>query len=71
MELFDKTYNWNLPLRSVGVRAINLKGEGLAVQEDLFGEIRQNEKIEKMEDSLFSVRNRFGKNSVKRGTTLY
>lgn len=71
MELFDKTYTWNLPLRSVGVRAINLKGEGLAVQEDLFGEIRQNEKIEKMEDSLFSVRNRFGKNSVKRGTTLY
>ena len=70
MELFDKSYNWRLPLRSVGVRAINLKGEGAAVQDDLFGAREQEEKIEKIEDSIYTLRGRFGKTSVKRGRTL-
>ena len=70
MELFDKSYEWHLPLRSVGIRAINLTDDGFAVQEDLFGHTAQNEKIEKIEDSLFSVRTRFGKNSVKRGRNI-
>ena len=71
MELFDKSYKWYLPLRSVGFRAINLKGDCTAVQEDLFGSAAQNERQEKIEDSLFSVRDRFGKESVKRGRILY
>ena len=71
MELFDKSYNWNLPLRSVGVRAINLTGENAAVQQDLFGETGKNEKIESIENSLFSVRRRFGKGSIKRGRTIF
>lgn len=70
MELFDKSYKWHLPLRSVGIRAINLKDEGVAVQEDLFGNAEKNKKIEAVEDSLFKVRNRFGKNSVKRGRNI-
>ena len=70
MELFDKTYNWNLPLRSVGVRAINLKADCAAVQEDLFGESDKNERIEKIEDSIYSVRDRFGKGSIKRGRNV-
>ncbi|MBR4910162.1 MAG: DNA polymerase IV [Clostridia bacterium] len=71
MELFDKTYRWNLPLRSVGIRAINLKGDNVAVQEDLFGLSLKDEKIEKVEDSLFDLRNRFGKSSIKRGRTIF
>lgn len=70
MELFDKSYEWRLPLRSVGVRAINLKGEGFAVQQDLFGKTEQFKKIEKIEDSLFKVRDKFGKESIKRGTNI-
>ncbi|MBO4693009.1 MAG: DNA polymerase IV [Clostridia bacterium] len=71
MELFDKTYKWNLPLRSVGIRAINLKDDNCAVQEDLFGESDKNEKIEKIEDSIYSVRDKFGKKSIKRGRNIY
>ena len=70
MHVFDETYKWELPLRSVGIRAINLKGESVAVQEDLFGESGENEKIEKIEDSIFSVRGKFGKNSIKRGRNI-
>ena len=70
MELFDKSYAWNLPLRSVGVRAINLKGENAAVQQDLFGESGEVEKIEQIDSSLFTLRDRFGKGSIKRGRTI-
>lgn len=71
MELFDRSYEWRLPLRSVGIRAINLKDNCFAVQEDLFGQSQKAEKLEKIEDSLFSVRGRFGRESVKRGRILY
>ena len=70
LELFDKCYNWSLPLRSVGIRAINLKGEGAAVQEDLFGEADREQRIERIENSISSVRDRFGKDSIKRGRIL-
>lgn len=70
MELFDKTYKWNLPLRSVGLRAINLKGESVAVQADLFGEVNEDEKIEKIENSIYTVRDKFGKKSIKRGRNI-
>ncbi len=70
MELFDKTYHWNLPLRSVGIRAINLKGDAVAVQEDLFGASDTNDRIEKIENSIYSVRGKFGKGSVKRGRNI-
>ena len=70
MELFDKSYTWQLPLRSVGIRAINLKSEDYAVQEDLFGESAKSKKIESVENSIFSVRDRFGRGSIKRGSIL-
>ena len=70
MELFDKSYSWQLPLRSVGIRAINLKSEDYAMQEDLFGETGESKKIESIEDSIFSVRDRFGRESIKRGSIL-
>ena len=70
IELFDKTYKWDLPLRSVGIRAVNLKGDAVAVQEDLFGESNKNEKIEKIENSIYDVRGKFGKGSIKRGRNV-
>ena len=70
MELFDKSYKWNLPLRSVGLRAINLKGDDIVVQADLFGENDKNEKIERIEASIYSVRGKFGKKSIKRGRNI-
>lgn len=70
MELFKESYNWALPLRSVGLRAIHLKGEGFAVQQDIFGETADDGREEKIEDSIRNVRNKFGIESLKRGRTI-
>lgn len=67
IELFDECYKWNTPLRSVGLRAVNLRDCSSAIQQDLFGESGAEEKIEKIEDSIQSVREKFGLDSIKRG----
>lgn len=68
MKVFEENYNWNLPLRSVGIRAINLKKDNVAVQQDIFGMDGDNLKAERVEDSVTEVRKRFGEGSIKRGT---
>lgn len=69
-ELFTENYRWGMPLRSVGLRVISLRDESCAVQQDFFGEIVQDAKDEKIEESLESLRERFGKGSIKRGRTI-
>ena len=70
MELFERSYNFNLPLRSVGIRAINLKGRDFCAQQNFFEKYENNAKIEEVENSLLNIRKRFGKESIKRGRTL-
>ena len=70
MKIFDETYEWVLPLRSVGIRAINVKEDNVAVQQDLFGVSDSLEQQEKIDDSLFTLREKFGRDSIKRGTII-
>ncbi len=67
MKLFDNNYSWSLPLRSVGFRASSLKKDNIAVQQDIFGVDENNEKQERIEDSVTAVRKKFGEDSIKRG----
>ena len=67
MRIFEKNYNWDLPLRSVGFRVTNLKSDNVAFQTDIFGEQLQDEKQEIIENSILNVRKEFGNNSLKRG----
>ncbi len=69
-ELFKEQYHFTEPLRSVGLRAINLREECSAQQIDMFGESETDKRTEQVEDSLYKVRQKFGKNSVKRGRIL-
>lgn len=69
-ELFKSNYSFTEPLRSVGLRAINIKDEHTAVQQDIFGESDELSDLEKIEDSIFEVRKKFGKSSIKRGTNI-
>ena len=69
-ELFNQNYKFGEPLRSVGLRAINLKTDSSAVQQDIFGNSDNNIKTEQIEESVYKVRQKFGKSSVKRGTTV-
>lgn len=70
IKLFRDNYYWDLPLRSVGLRAINLKDELTAVQEDLFSDTDNQIKLEKIEDSIHSIRKKFGDTSIKRGRNV-
>ena len=69
-KLFCNNYNFGEPLRSVGLRAINLKETRTAVQQDIFGENEQNEELERIEQSVFDLRKKFGKESIVRGTNI-
>ncbi len=69
-ELFNESYRWGMPLRSVGLRVINLKDNNFAVQQDFFKETVNGERDEKIEESLENLRDRFGKGSIKRGRTI-
>ena len=65
-ELFQANYSFGEPLRSVGLRVINLKTCQTANQLNLFGNSEDDIKLEKVEDSIYSVRQKFGNNSIKR-----
>lgn len=69
-ELFCRNYTFSEPLRSVGLRAINLKDSNTAVQQDMFGESTELTHLEKIEDSIYEVRKKFGNSSIKRGSTV-
>ena len=70
IETFDETYEWALPLRSVGLRAVNLKSDNIGVQQDLFGFSENQDRTEKIDDSLYLLREKFGRDSIKRGTVI-
>ena len=69
-ELFKENYSFKEPLRSVGLRAINLKTEHLGGQLDLFGEKKDDAKTEKADKSLYDLRRKFGKEKLKRGRNI-
>lgn len=69
-ELFKENYSFSEPLRSVGLRAINLKTEHLGGQLDLFGEKKDDTKTEKADKSLYDLRRKFGKEKLKRGRNI-
>lgn len=70
MDLFCENYFWEIPLRSVGVRAIHLKADGGAEQTDIFSSGELSAKKEKLEKSVHAIREKFGKTSLKRGTII-
>ncbi len=69
-ELFCKNYSFTEPLRSVGLRAINIKENEIAIQQDLFGEHEKQQELEKIEECVYKLRKKFGKSGIKRGTTI-
>lgn len=70
MEIFRESYSFSEPLRSVGIRAISLKEESTAVQQDIFGNTESLERQEKIENSIYALRQKFGKNEIKRAAVI-
>lgn len=70
MQLLCEHFDFSEPLRSVGLRAINLKGCHTAVQEDIFGNAEKSAEEERMESSLYDLRKKFGSASITRAAEM-
>ncbi len=66
-ELFKKRYDWRNPIRSVTIQAINLVPQDTPRQIDLFMNIERIEKLEKLDLCIETIRERFGKDSIRNG----
>ena len=65
--LFTENYQWNRPVRSVGVRGVNLKLAGFAEQLDLFTDDDFRKKMAKADRTVDEIRSHFGYYAVQRG----
>ena len=65
--IFKENYNWQKPIRSVGVRGADLVTDNYWEQIDLFSSIEKREKQMKMDQTVDQIRKRFGFYSVQRG----
>ncbi|OPX90232.1 MAG: DNA polymerase IV [Pelotomaculum sp. PtaB.Bin104] len=63
-ELFEKNYRWHTRVRAVTVRAINLVPKSRPEQLTLFDDPGLRERRERVEDTIESLRARFGKRAV-------
>jgi len=63
-KLFDDNYTWELPVRALTVRAIDLREENEAEQLDMLTDIAKLERSEKLCDCVEDIRRRFGKRAV-------
>ena len=64
--LYKKNYRWNEHLRSIGVRAIDLRPDTEPSQISFDYSAEKQESMEKLESAIDGVRNRFGYYSVQR-----
>jgi len=69
LDLFDQSYPWHLPLRSLGVRGSDLKDSQYNVQLPLWSDPRRV-KTQCFEQTLDAIRQRYGHTCVQRGLLL-
>ncbi len=70
MALFDESYDWHAPIRSIGVRTTHLTDEQSWHQMTVFENIEKIKRDDKVNTALDTLRARFGYNIVMRGTEL-
>ncbi len=70
MELFKELYDWHLPIRSIGVRAADLKPDAMPYQLDLFRDEAYRERLLKADLAADEIRRRFGFYALQRGIML-
>jgi DNA polymerase-4 len=65
--IFKKEYQWQKPIRSLGVRGADLTVDHTFEQLDLFCDFAYREKQQKMDEAVDEIRKRFGYFSIQRG----
>jgi len=70
MDLFEKNWDWNKPIRSLGIRSTDLVTADSYMQLSLFEDQNKRLKLQALEQSIDVVRKRFGHYSVQRALLL-
>jgi DNA polymerase-4 len=70
MELLRANYNFNKPLRSLGVRACDLCDASNGLQLEFFDDSMKRERRERLEYRVDDIRRRFGRHSVEPAVLL-
>ncbi len=71
IHLFRDNYNWNKPIRSVGVRASDLRSPDYPTQLSLFIDESYRDKQRKVDTAVDDIRRRFGFQSIQRGLMYF
>lgn len=69
-DLFQRSYRWINPIRSVTIQAINLLPQDVPMQLDLLAETKEIEKMEKIDACVEDLRRRFGNNIIRNAVLL-
>lgn len=70
MSLFKRHIKYAVPIRALGVRAINLSPYAAPEQISLFNDETQRIKLENLETTVDNLRHKYGKNIVKKGSLM-
>lgn len=68
--LFMEMYRWELPVRAVTVRAINLICTDSPVQTDLFSDFTRHERQARIDKTVLEIRSRYGRNGIFNASLL-
>ena len=64
-ELFDESYDWHCPVRSIGIRCSGIVSADGGEQLSMFTDLEEREKEEKLSKAIDDINRRFGKGTVK------
>lgn len=70
MQIFNNSYNWYKPIRSIGIKATDFYAAGQPLQLDLFQDIAKRDDKERLEKTIDWLRSRFGQKSIQRAVLL-
>ena len=65
VELFVESYDWHCPVRSIGIRCINVVSSDEGTQISLFTDMKKREKDEKLNNVMREINLRYGKRTVR------
>lgn len=66
-QIFKENYNWEKPIRSLGVRGADFTLDHTFEQMDLFCDYQYRDKLMKVDIAVDDIRRRFGYHSIQRG----
>lgn len=69
MELFKANYNWEKPIRSLGLSVTDFDYDNV-IQFDLSGSAQKREKLERLETAVDRLKDRYGNFCVQKATAL-